>query len=256
MALSGVLKPIDWFITTAPKPLRFVIFLFIMIVFGVLINNVIVGNNYYCYDGKLIDNKEFSKCYLNYINAYIWKYNLTQEECYNLPEASDPAWNNTVCEELIPTITRATWITYIATSIQSGFTRFTNFLMGINSSSSFMTRLYNPGKAMCGELYDCLSYDTRTNLGLTPNCEFKKGYNVDDDFPSIENFTYWTRVNKTINIDDIDELKLFQVSCFDTGEEEIPELMFLGIPLFDWRLWVLFMIIGSFIYLVILFGRE
>jgi hypothetical protein len=72
----------------------------------------------------------------------------------------------------------------------------------------------------------------------------------------MDNFSYYTRVNKTIDVDYVDELKVFQIGCFDIGGSEIPELLFFGIPILEWRLWLLFFILGAFIWLIVKLGSR
>lgn len=247
-------RPIEWFIQSSPQWFKYIVFLFIIFAFGYLVNNIILGTSYYCYEGKLIDNKDFSKCYLNYINAYYWKQNLSQEKCWTFAEASDPEWNKTVCDELVPTVKTTSATLYIWNSVYAGVNRAWDWIVGKNSTSDLYSRLYNPGKAMCGELYDCLSPDVRNNLNLFPSCEFKDGEDTEDNFPSISNFTYYTRLNKSID-KNMDEFQVFSVSCYEAESGEYPQFSFFGIPVLDWKIWLFLGIIGLFIWLIVKLGQ-
>lgn len=260
-----VAKPVDWFVRTAPRPIQILIALAMLLLFGSIISGIFFTGNYVCDEsGLLVDNRVFEKCITPYTAGMYYKWNLSVNECQMMPQASDPEWNRTVCGELLPKVQTTSWILNLATGFVSIPDRFWDWLSGANTTTrmSLLNYLADPSAGLCNELYTCLSPELRTQLNVTASCRIIKGMDeTSDHFPSLQNYTYFTRLNKTYQQQSIDTFQVFGVQCYDFGTDlsgdmsnlkgtYTPEIAFFGIPILRYEVWLILIVVGFFIWVI------
>jgi hypothetical protein len=260
-----VTRPMDWFAQSAPAPVKILLSLAILLLFGNLLASLFFTGNYVCDEGGLlVDNRVFEQCITPYTAGMYYKWNLSVTECQMMPQASDPEWNRTVCTELMPKVQTTSWILTLSTGFTSIPDRFWSWLTGANTSSraSLLTYLSDPSSALCNELYTCLTPELRTQLNVTETCKINKGIDdVSDHFPNLGNYSYYTRLGRTYESQSVDKFEVFGVQCYDFGQDQSntmsnlkgsysPEVAFFGIPFLRYELWLILIIVGFFIWLI------
>lgn len=255
MVFGFITKPIDWFFTTAPRSLKYIIFLFLVMTLGGLTGAIFrsaTNNHYDCTSsGILIDASEFNKCIPYYLEGLLFKWNLTYNECISLPDADDQNWNETVCGNVQDIIKPTVW-DGIVDAFQAPIT-FVSWLMRNENETraGLFDYLSDPSSPICLNLYDCLDPETRAILNVTSNCSIAKGLDVEgDNFPTLKEFTFYTYKNKTISSQDLGDGGLFSVQCYQFNDDYETELVFLGFPLLRWELWFMVFFIGFLFYIV------
>lgn len=242
---KGVSDFMSWFIGVIPKPVSQILFIFMIMFIGGL-SSAIIGYfltyRYSCDSScMLIEDSEANKCGLNFMTGYFYKTNLSQAECFTMPQASDPAWNESVCVELVPKVIHTSLVLWFT----NGINLFTNnvietlFGNGSKDKQSLYGYLSDPSRAICSELYECISPQSRDILGINSSCTITRGLeNTDDNYPTIDEFLSATRFNKTIESSDMGEGRIFATSCFEGSKGCEPEVTFFGFPFLDWRFWI------------------
>jgi len=258
--LSNLWKVISGFMSgimqILPKPLKWVIFLLLLVISGGAISDVLVGSFYGC-DASctLVDNKEYTNCVTSFTAGIYWKLNFSQRDCWTMPQADDPDWNRTVCDELIPRVNTVAFIEYTTNALVNLPMRladwFNEMFFPVANKTYWYDYIGNQGRILCEDLYNCLSPISRVNLNVTPTCTIYKGNTSDDHFPTIDQYTYWTRFNKTGDAS-LDSMKLFSVQCFDYGSQFgcSPDVAFFGIPILRYEFWVIIAVIGTFLWII------
>jgi hypothetical protein len=256
--IDSLTKPIDWLSQIAPPAVKFLLFMLFIVFFGGLITNLILSNKYGCdAKGMLVDEAVYRGCGDQYMAGLVWKMNITKETCSASIGISDPYLNETICGDFLDNVKTVSWWQRIKLGFSSLVVSTRNWIKGIPTADEGVTSiagyLAHPEEALCSGLYDCLPPEQRDALHVEPNCTIARGQShAVDNYPTVEQFLQVSLLNRTRIQEDIDEFKIFGVMCTDLGRRQgySPEIMFMGIPLFSFQIWVLIMIFGAMIWII------
>ena len=256
--IDTLTKPIDWLSQIAPPFVKILLFMLFIVFFGGLITGLILSNKYGCDDkGLLVDESVFRGCGQQYMSGLVYKLNLTRQSCYDAIGTDDPYLNESICGTFLDNAQSATWWDRVKQGFSATTTNFVNWIKGIPSADSGTISIFgylaHPEDALCSGLYDCMPPLQRQALHLTPNCTILRGQsNTADGYPTMAQFVQVSLLNMTVLQENIDSFSVFSVQCTDLGRTQgySPEIVFLGIPLFSFELWLIILVFGTIIWVI------
>lgn len=236
---------------------------------GTVVNFFAIGGDYEChFDNStktttLYDTEQYNSCLGTYLQGQFFKFNYTADDCANHPYASNTEWLS-ACTSFITETQKSTFILDITLP-------FYNFIGGINNWWEDMFLGNNSNKTVndwydslfesniCTRLYNCLEKDTALSMGLYDGCMIKKGFSDVDDFPSMEEFIQFTKINldEVRKTEAFEKNNLFQVGCTGLGNEKRPTMKLFGIiPIFDWQFMAITIILYYIGYFLLWFAEQ
>lgn len=229
---------VDWFISSAPKPFRLMLFLFLMFTAGAVVNDVLT-RDYVCFvdesDDYFLAKELVSDRALGiFQSAYFASQNVT------VSGLVAGGLNESTATELVNTITGITLVDGFLNGVSNFFGGIIGLNVPVDEGFNLVQRLSSPELFYCDDLYEELDGvpngggdgELRDDLGLFDGCSL-------GDIPTREE---WLSVAYVPDGGEINQL--FSVAC--VGSEK--ELTLFGFPMFDWRFW--FVVLSLFILFV------